>query len=70
MVYAFRGSIEDEGSHAFMLQGLQSSARYAIKFNDHSGEDRTVTGSDLLQHGLQVSLPLPNSSEIVFVEER
>ncbi|HEY1678125.1 MAG TPA: alpha-galactosidase [Candidatus Sulfotelmatobacter sp.] len=70
VVYAFRGSIEDEGSHAFMLQGLQSSARYAIKFNDHSGEDRTVTGSDLLQHGLQVSLPLPNSSEIVFVEER
>jgi hypothetical protein len=70
VVYAFRGSTENENSHAFVLQGLQSSARYSIIFHDHSGKDRTVTGSDLLQHGLKVSLALPNSSEIVFIDEQ
>jgi hypothetical protein len=70
VVYAFRGSAEDESSHAFALQGLRSSARYAIRFHDHSGKDQVVTGSDLLQQGLKVTLPMPNSSEIVFMEEQ
>jgi alpha-galactosidase len=70
VVYAFRGSAANENFHDFILQGLQGSARYAIRFRDHSQKDRVVKGSELLQAGLRLSLSMPNSSEIVFIEER
>jgi hypothetical protein len=74
VVYAFRGSTTNENSHDFVLQGLQDSTRYSIKFHDHSGKDRTMTGRELTgkessQRGLKISLAWPNSSEIVFIEE-
>jgi alpha-galactosidase len=69
VVYAFRGTIEREKTHVFVLKGLQPSARYALKFNDHSRADRTVTGRELMGSGLKVNLPLPNSSELIFIEE-
>jgi len=68
VVYAFRGTIEAEKSHSYILQGLQPSAHYQLKFYDHSASDRTVAGRDLMTEGLKVTLPLPNSSELIFIE--
>ena len=68
-VYVFRGSSEAENSHAFLLLGLDAAARYQIRFHDHSSSDRRVSGRELMERGLRVSLPVPNSSEIVFVGE-
>jgi hypothetical protein len=50
------------------LQGVQPAGRYSIKFFDHSAPDRTVTGRDLMTEGLKVTLPLANSSELIFIE--
>ncbi len=68
VVYAFRGRIEDEKTHSYPLQGLQPGNRYLLKFYDRSAPDRTVSGRELMTEGLKVTLPLANSSELIFVE--
>ena len=68
VVYAFRGSIAEEKSHRFALKGLQPSSHYRLRYNDHSAPDRTVTGRDLIGRGLEVKLPSPNTSELIFIK--
>ena len=68
VVYAFRGTIERENTHSFVLGGLQASARYVVKFSDHSAADRKMMGRELMGPGLKVALPLQNSSELIFIE--
>ncbi len=67
VVYAFRGTVEDEKAHSYLLEGMQPSSRYLLKFYDHSSPDRTVTGEDLMKRGLKVTLPAANSSELIFI---
>jgi hypothetical protein len=69
VLYAFRGTTRDEATHSFPLQGLRPARRYRLRFQDHSAADRLVSGSDLLKKGLTVVLPLPQSSELVFLVE-
>jgi hypothetical protein len=69
VVYAFRGTTEEERMHSYRLQGLQAWGRYLLKFYDHSAPDRTVTGRELMTQGLKVILPLANSSELIFIED-
>jgi alpha-galactosidase len=69
VVYAFRGSIDTEAEHKFILRGLNADFRYKLRFHDHSASDRTVTGSELMNDGLAVRLPLVNSSEIILLDE-
>ena len=64
----FGERLEGEKTHSYALKGLQPSARYRLKFYDHSARDRTVTGRELMGPGLKVALPLPNSSELIFIE--
>ncbi len=69
VVYAFRGTVEAEKTHSYQLQGLQPSVRYRLQFHDHSSADRIVTGEELMRKGLQVTLSLPNSSELILLEK-
>lgn len=69
VVFVFRGSTETEGSHEFVLQGLQPASRYQLRFHDHSAPDRIVEGAELMKTGLGMRFPLANSSEIIFLEE-
>jgi alpha-galactosidase len=68
VVYSFRGTVEGENTHSYALKGLEPSARYLVKFYDHSSPDRAITGTQLMTRGLKVTLPLPNSSELIFIE--
>ena len=68
VVYAFRGTVEDKKTHSFQLKGLDAQARYRLSFHDHSAPDRVVAGKELIGAGLEVYLPLPNSSELIFIE--
>jgi alpha-galactosidase len=70
VVYAFRGTAENEKSHFFPLQGLKTSTRYRLRFHDHSSADKTVSGEELMSRGLKVLLPLTNSSELIFIEAK
>lgn len=67
VLYAFRGTGEEK-VHSFVLKGLRPSASYRLSFHDHSASDRTATGRELIERGLQVDLKLPNSSELIFIE--
>jgi len=68
VVYAFRGTVEGEQRHSFQLKGLEPSVRYRLRFHDHTSTDRTITGEQLMRDGLPVTLKLPNSSELIFLE--
>ena len=68
VVYAFRGSTLNEGTHRFVLRGVLPGRRYRLHFQDRSSADETVLGEDLLSLGLEVHLAEPNSSELIFFE--
>ena len=70
VVYVFRGTIEQENSHSFLLQGLDAGTKYRLVYHDHTSPDRTSTGRDLMDSGLNVALRLQNSSELVFIEKQ
>jgi len=69
VIYAFRGSTPEEKEHKYFLKGLHSNRRYTLNFEDHTSPDRSATGKELIDSGLSVSLPLPESSELVFISE-
>ena len=69
VVYAFRGSIEGEPGHVFHLQGFRPDRNYQVHFQDHSSPDAVRKGNALLENGLRVELPNPNSSELIFFRE-
>ena len=69
VLYAFRGSTRDESQHRFPVEGVQPGHNYRLHFSDHSAPDRTVSGRELLNRGLTVALPLPVSSELVFIDD-
>ncbi len=69
VIYAFRGSTPEEGQHRFGLQGLRAERKYRLHFQDGTAADATVSGRELLEHGVTVTLPSPLSSELVFVDE-
>jgi hypothetical protein len=69
LVYAFRGSAPDNQGHVFPLHGLDPQRQYRLHFEDGSLPDRTQSGRGLLNKGLTITLPFPNSSELVFIDE-
>jgi hypothetical protein len=69
VVFAFRGTVAGESEHRFVLSGLDAAKRYKLHFEDGSAVDRTATGRELMGTGLEVHLPNPLSSELVFLEQ-
>ncbi len=70
VLYAFRGTVPDEPSHRFRLQGLDLKSRYRLKFQDRGAAAGLVrTGRSLMQEGVEVNLDVPLSSELIFIEE-
>jgi hypothetical protein len=70
VVYAFRGSTENEGEHAFRLKGLIPNHLYRLRFRDGTAPARTETGRKLADSGVSVHLSSPLSSELVFIDAR
>ncbi|HEX4770106.1 MAG TPA: alpha-galactosidase [Bryobacteraceae bacterium] len=68
VLYAFRGSDPADNRYAFRLKGLAPAKRYRLHFQDGASADRSATGRELLDSGLALTLPIPNSSELVFIE--
>lgn len=67
VVYAFRGSTEKDPRHSFTLRGLSPENKYRVHFTDRAS-DVTISGAQLLSSGIEVELPSPQSSELVFFE--
>ena len=69
VLYAFHGSSEIEPTHVFRLRGLRPDRSYRLTFRDSTSAAQTMTGGELMDRGIPVHLPVPNSSELVFFEE-
>ncbi len=69
VLFAFNGSSAAEARHTFILQGLRPGRMYHLTFQGHSSQDQSISGRVLLSRGLEVSLPVANSSELVFLNE-
>jgi hypothetical protein len=68
-VYAFRGTVLGDKAHTFPLYGFGPDRQYRLHFQDDSSSDRTESGADLQKKGLSVALTVPDSSELVFIDE-
>lgn len=69
VLYAFHGTAPDQVTHRFRLLGLKPGRRYRLKFQDQGTANLELTGLSLTQEGIEVALPLPLSSELIFLEE-
>jgi alpha-galactosidase len=69
LVFTFRGTTPDEDHHSYILRGLDPARNYKLHFQDGSAPNATEKGSRLMEHGLEVHLANPLSSELVFVED-
>lgn len=69
VLFAFRGIINAEDNHAFVLSGLDAAKPYHLHFNDGTAPDRIALGRELMTRGASVHLAHPFSSELVFIEE-
>jgi hypothetical protein len=75
VIYVFRGSSTSEPTHTLVLQGLDPNAQYLLRFADGSNPQYSVPGDffrgrDLQSTGLSVTLPYPNSSELIFIDRK
>ncbi|HEV2474833.1 MAG TPA: GH36 C-terminal domain-containing protein, partial [Chthonomonadales bacterium] len=69
VVYAFRGT-GPARSHTFVLRGLDPDAQYRVECQDGSAPAATVSGADLMQEGLTVTLAQPQTSELVWLDRQ
>jgi alpha-galactosidase len=69
LVYAFRGSAPADKAHSFPLHGLDPHRQYRLHFQDGSSSDRLESGRNLQNKGLAVDLTVPNSSELIFIDQ-
>ena len=63
-LFAFRGTGQ-EGSHTFLLKGLNPGAIYAVSSPDRPGWQVFRTGRALEKVGLKVELSEPESSQVI-----
>ena len=67
VVYAFRGSNPGDDNYVFRVKGVAPAKTYRLHFQDGSAPDRSIAGRDLLDSGIALHLPIPNSSELIFI---
>ena len=68
-VLCFRGEKNKQDTMTFRLCGLDGAAEYEVK--DCDGLiDRTLTGAELMNGGLELTLSEPGSSALVFINKR
>ena len=67
-LYIFRPKSETE-NQTVKLKGLAPQRRYRVWSQDGSISNRTRTGSELMNRGLQIALPGHFTSDLIFVQE-
>lgn len=68
VLYAFRGSDPKDSEYVYHLRGTVPGRKYRVHFRDGSSPDLVIRGEKLLSSGITVRLPVPNSSELAFLD--
>jgi alpha-galactosidase len=50
------------------LKGLVENAKYSVRTEDHSTQERTYSGAELMKSGLNIQLPERYTSDLVYLE--
>ncbi|HEX7914282.1 GH36 C-terminal domain-containing protein, partial [Rudaea sp.] len=58
----------DAGKYTFPVRGLDPQRNYRLRFRDGSSADSVRSGRELMRDGLALTLPVPESSELVSIE--
>ena len=69
VLFAFRGTTE-QNSHTFRLKGLAPEKNYDVSCEDGTGKAQSLTGHQLMRNGITITLPEPNSSELIFLKSK
>jgi hypothetical protein len=68
VLYAFRGTTAAR-QHQFRLKGLEAAWNYQVHFHDGSAKDLTLSGKQLMDEGILVSLGGPETSELLYISK-
>jgi hypothetical protein len=68
VLFAFHGREAQPHEFRYKLRGLRAQQRYRVHFRDRSSPDRVLDGRALMAIGLTVTLPMPQTSELVVIE--
>jgi alpha-galactosidase len=68
MLYIFRPDSETV-TRNIPLKGLEPSAKYKVRTEDHSAKEATYSGQELMTTGLVIHLPARYTSDLVYLEE-
>jgi hypothetical protein len=66
-LYIFRPN-SDTAQQQVPLKGLAADAKYAVRSEDHSTQDRTYLGAELMKTGLPIQLPGKYTSDLIYLE--
>ena len=67
VLFAFRGTTK-EIMHTFKLRGVGAQSRYELSYEDGTGKRVMLSGSQLMQAGITITLPEAESSELIFLK--
>jgi alpha-galactosidase len=70
VLFAFRGEKSDDSKHAFKMAGLNARAQYELWSGDGSLERGEFEGAKLMNQGVELNLPSPGASDLIFVQSR
>ena len=65
--FLFKPSPEAGGTTHICLQGLDPDAEYRLGFEDRPEQNRTVTGKELSEKGIDVQIAESVGSEIIWI---
>jgi hypothetical protein len=68
VLFVFRPQ-SDQNRHRVKLKGLDPKAQYWVWSEDGAVAASLRKGEELMRQGLDVSLPTPMSSDLVFVQD-
>lgn len=67
-LYIFRPN-SDTAQQQVPLKGLAANAKYTVRSEDHSTQDRTYSGVELMKTGLPIQLRARYTSDLIYLEE-
>ena len=69
IVFAFRAAAPETG-HIFKLKGLRARKTHRLWFEDKTSPEMVEKGSKLMSRGVSVRLKDPDTSELIYIEEK
>jgi len=68
-IFVFHGMEAKPVAHRIAVHGVRAERFYRLEFRDHPEQNHSRSGKQMLAGGIQINLPVANSSEIILLRE-